>query len=89
MLTRAHIPPTGKWANVKRLLFDMEPPAHGPFHGHFRRWANSQCYEKGGTKDMMQGNRAADNTTRRGGRRTQYKAIGQWQCALGLFANLK
>ncbi len=38
MLTRAHIPPTGKWADLERLLFEPDPPAHGPF----KRWANSQ-----------------------------------------------
>jgi hypothetical protein len=41
-LTRAHILPTRKWANFERLLFEPDPPAHGSFHGHFKRWANSQ-----------------------------------------------
>jgi hypothetical protein len=67
MSTRAHILPTRKWANLERLLFDPEPPAQGPFHGHFRRWADSQRYKKRGMKDMMQGNQAVDNTTRRWG----------------------
>jgi hypothetical protein len=76
MSTRAHIPPTRKWADLERLLFDPEPPAHGSFHGHFRHWANSQRYKKRGKKDTMQGNQVADNTTRRGGQKTQYKEIG-------------
>jgi hypothetical protein len=84
MSTRAHIPPTRKWYNCERLLFDPELPAHGPFHGRFRRWADSQRYEKRGTKDTMQGNQAADNTTRRGGQRAQYKAIGRWQWWVGV-----
>jgi hypothetical protein len=84
MTTRAHILPTQKWANHEHLLFDTEPPAHGPFHGRFRYWADSQHYEKRGTKDTMWGNQAAENTTRRGGRRTQYKVIGQWQWWVGV-----
>jgi hypothetical protein len=43
MLTRAYILPTKKLANLEHLLFDLEPPAHGSFHGRFRCWANSQC----------------------------------------------
>jgi hypothetical protein len=42
MSTRAHIPPTGKWAHLERLLFEPDPPAHGPFHGLFKCWADSQ-----------------------------------------------
>jgi hypothetical protein len=53
MLTRAHILPTGKWADLERLLFDPQPPTRGPFHGHFRCWTDSQLYKKRGTKDMM------------------------------------
>ncbi len=51
MSTRAHIPPTGNWADLERLLFDPDLPAHGPFHGCFRRWADSQHYKKRGVKD--------------------------------------
>ncbi len=76
MLTRAHIPSTGKWADLESLLFEPEPPDHGPFHGRFRRWADSQRYEKRGTKDKMQGNRTADNTTRRGGQGHDTKQLG-------------
>jgi hypothetical protein len=76
--TRAHIPPTRKWADLERLLFEPDPPAQDPFHGLFKHWADSQRYEKRGTKDTMQGNRAAGNTTRRGGQRTQHKVIRQW-----------
>ncbi len=76
MSTRAHIPPNRKWANLEHQFFHLEPPAHGPFHGLFRFWANSQRYKKRGAKDTMQGNQAADNTMRRGGQMTQYKAIG-------------
>ncbi len=43
MLTKAHILPTGKWADLERLLFEPDPPAHGPFHGRFKRWANSSA----------------------------------------------
>jgi hypothetical protein len=42
MLTRAHIPPNGKWADLERLLFEPGPPAQGPFHRCFKRWADSQ-----------------------------------------------
>jgi hypothetical protein len=84
MLTRAHILPTGKWVDLEHLPFDPEPPAHGPFHGHFRCWADSQRYEKRGTKDTMQGNWVADNTTRRGGQRTRYKAIVRWRWWVGM-----
>ncbi len=42
MSTRAHILPTRKWANFERLLIEPDPPAHGPFHGCFKHWANSQ-----------------------------------------------
>ncbi len=42
MRTRAHIPPTGRWANLKRLLWELEPPAPGPFHGCFRQWSEAQ-----------------------------------------------
>jgi hypothetical protein len=84
MWTRAHIPPTGKWANLERLLFDPEPPAHGPFHGLIRFWVDSRRYKKRGSNDTMQGNRVADNTTRRGGQRKKYKAIGRWQWWVGV-----
>jgi hypothetical protein len=47
--TRAHNPPTRKWANLECLLFDPEPSAHGPFHGRFRCWAKSQQNKKRGT----------------------------------------
>jgi hypothetical protein len=40
--TRAHILPTGKWADLESLLFEPDPPAHGPFHGLFKCWADSQ-----------------------------------------------
>jgi hypothetical protein len=40
--TRARIPPTGKWADLERLLFEPNPPAQGPFHGRFKCWADSQ-----------------------------------------------
>jgi hypothetical protein len=55
MLIRAHIPPTRKWANLECLLFELDPPAHCPFQGCFRHWADSQCYKKRGTKNTMQG----------------------------------
>jgi hypothetical protein len=84
MSTRAHIPPTEKWANLEHLLFGPEHPAHVPFHGRFRCWANSQHYKKWGTKDTLQGNWVADNTTRRGGQRIRYKAIGQWRWWVGV-----
>jgi hypothetical protein len=50
MSTRAHIPPNRKWANLEHQFFHLEPPAHGPFHGLFRFWANSQRCEKRGQK---------------------------------------
>jgi hypothetical protein len=84
MLTRAHIPATGKWADLERLLFEPDPPAHGPFHGLFKRWDDSQHYKKRGTKDTVQSNWVAGNTTRKGGQRIQNKAIGQWRWCVGV-----
>jgi hypothetical protein len=42
MSTRAHIPPTRRWVDLKHLLFEAEPPAHGHFHGRFRQWVKNQ-----------------------------------------------
>jgi hypothetical protein len=39
MCTRSHIPPNGRWAALKQLLWESEPPSPGPFHATFRRWA--------------------------------------------------
>jgi hypothetical protein len=41
MRARSHIPPTGRWANLERLLWELEPPTPSPFHGSFRQWAKN------------------------------------------------
>jgi hypothetical protein len=41
MQTRAHIPPTGRWANLEQLLLESKPPTPGPFHGSFRQWSKN------------------------------------------------
>ncbi len=40
--TRSHIPPTGRWADLERLLWELELPAPGPFHSRFKQWLEAQ-----------------------------------------------
>ncbi len=47
MQTRAHILPTGRWANLEQLLWESKPPTLGPFHNSFRQYAKNMHPRKG------------------------------------------